>query len=41
MRNNSGWFIVTKEGLFDDTADAIRYISWRIPLTTSVFPLDV
>jgi WD40 repeat protein len=40
LRNVPGWLVVTNKGLFDGTADAINYVSWHIPETNSVFPLQ-
>lgn len=40
LRNVPGWLVITNKGLFDGTADAINYVSWRIPETDSVFPLQ-
>jgi len=34
------WLVVTPEGLFDGTATAIESVSWRLPGTNDVFPLD-
>jgi len=40
LRNVPGWLVITNKGLFDGTAEAINYVSWRVPETDSVFPLQ-
>jgi WD40 repeat protein len=40
MSDNPGWLVVTPDGLFDGTADAIKRVSWRSPHTNDIFPLD-
>jgi WD40 repeat protein len=34
------WLVVTPEGLFDGPARSIQAVSWRLPGTNDVFPLD-
>ncbi len=40
MAEHPRWLVVTPEGLFDGPADSIQTVSWRLPGTTDVFPLD-
>lgn len=34
------WLVVTPDGLFDGTADAMREVSWRVGNTNDVVPLE-
>jgi WD40 repeat protein len=38
--DGAGWLVVTPEGLFDGTADAMQQVSWRIGNRNKVIPLD-
>lgn len=37
---DGGWAVVTPDGLFDGTADALQRISWRVGITDETVPLD-
>jgi WD40 repeat protein len=36
-----GWLVVTPEGLFDGTADAMQWVGWKNPSDVAVYPLDM
>lgn len=38
--DKSDWLVVTPDGLFDGTADAMRQVSWRVGTSLEIVPLD-
>jgi hypothetical protein len=40
MSKHPRWLVVTPEGLFDGPSDSILNVSWRLPGSNDVFPLD-
>lgn len=40
LREGVDWLVVTPDGLFDGTADAMQRVSWRLKETNEILPLD-